>query len=177
MMTLKQMSLKPQDIVVCFSIYLQDGYQTTQTISQSLFISVGEVHMALKRAERSRIISGDGRTRRVVQAAFLEFVIYGLKYAFPASTGSLVRGVPTGITAIKEIDRKFAPTEALPYVWPHPEGQMTGIALAPLFPSVPRAAATDPRLYKALALIDAIREGAAREREFAIQEIRIMLAI
>ncbi len=133
--------------------------------------------MALKRAEKSRFISAEERAKRVLQAALIEFIVYGLKYAFPASTGPVVRGMPTGIAAVPEIERQFAPTEALPYVWPHPEGRLNGIALAPLFPSVPKAAAVDPQLYKALALVDAIREGAAREREIAIHEIRMMLAI
>jgi hypothetical protein len=177
MRLLRQSALKPQDIVVCLKVHLQGAYQTTQKMSQSLFISVGEVHGALKRAERSRFIIAEGRAKRLSQAAFLEFVIHGLKYAFPASTGPVVRGTPTGIVAVQEINRQFASTEALPYVWPNPEGRVTGIGLAPLFPSVPKAVEADAKLYKALALIDAIREGAAREREFAIHEIRMMLAI
>lgn len=176
MRTLKQTALKPQDIVVCLKVHLHGAYQTTQDMSESLFISVGEVHGALKRAEKSRLIIAEGRIKRVIQAAFLEFVIHGIKYAFPASTGPAVRGTPTGIAAVQELDRQFMPTEALPYVWPNPDGRVTGISLAPLFPSVPKAAAVDPKIYKALALIDAIREGAAREREFAVNEIRMMLA-
>jgi hypothetical protein len=174
---MKQETLKPQDIVVCMKMCLKDVYTTTQGISRLLFISVGEVHMALKRAEQSRLIISEGRSKRVLQTAFLEFVVHGLKYAFPATIGTVVRGMPTGIAAIQGIERYFAPTEALPFVWPHPEGLITGIALAPLFPSVPKAAAIDQNLHRGLALIDAIRGGAAREREFAIQEIRIMLAI
>lgn len=175
--TLKQTSLKPQDIVVCLKLHLWNGNQTIQNLSQALFISAGEVHGALKRAEASRLIVAEGRTHKLFQAAFIEFVVHGLKYTFPASTGPAVRGMPTGISAAQEFSRQFEPTEALPYVWPHPEGRVTGIGLAPLFPSVPKAAAVDTKMYKALALIDAIREGAAREREFAIQEIQMMLAI
>lgn len=176
MQELKQTSLKPQDIVVSLKVHLELKKQTIQNLSQSLFISAGEVHGALKRAEKSRIIVVESGNLRVTQAAFIEFMTYGLKYAFPASTGPAVRGVPTGIAGVKELDRQFEPTDALPYVWPYAEGSVIGIGLAPLFPSVPKAAMADPKLYKALALVDAIREGAAREREIAISEIRMMLA-
>jgi hypothetical protein len=174
---LKQTSLKPQDIVVCLKHHLEPRDPTIHMLSKTLFISAGEVHGALKRAEKSRLLISEGGIKKLAQAAFVEFIVHGMKYVFPASTGSIVRGMPTGISAIEEAKRQFAPTDALPYVWPHPQGQVSGIALAPLFPSVPEAAAVDPYFYRALALIDAIREGAAREREFAIQEIRIMLAI
>jgi hypothetical protein len=177
MIIFKQTALKPQDIVVCLKLHLWSGNQTIPQISKALFISAGEVHGALKRAEISRLIATEGRARKLIQTAFTEFVVHGLKYTFPASTGPAVRGVPTGIAAAQEFSRQFESTEALPYVWPHPEGRLTGIALAPLFPSVPKAAALDPKLYKALALIDAIRQGAAREREFAIKEIRMILAV
>jgi hypothetical protein len=177
MKILKQTSLKPQDVVVCLKIHLRTGTKTIQNLSQELFISAGEVHGALKRAEASRLLIAESRNQRVIPAAFTEFIIHGLKYAFPALTGPAVRGMPTGITAVPEFNSQFAPTDALPYVWPHPEGRMTGIGLAPLFHSVPKAAAADKKMYKALALIDAIREGAAREREFATRELRVMLAI
>jgi hypothetical protein len=176
MNNIKQASLKPQDIVVCLKYHLGPRDLTIKMLSNALSISTGEVHGALRRAAKSRFLITESGIQKLVQAAFVEFIVHGLKYAFPASTGSIVRGVTTGIAAIPELSQWFAPTEALPYVWPHPEGQTTGIALAPLFPSVPIAAKRDIHLYRALALIDAVREGAAREREFAIQEIRMMLA-
>lgn len=172
----KQAVLKPQDIVICLKMHLGFDRQSISDLSKSLFISTGEVYGGIKRAELSRLIIVEGRMRRVSQTSLIEFIVHGLKYAFPASTGSSVRGFPTGIAAIAEINRRFAPTDALPYVWPDPEGPEVGIALAPLFPSVPKAIRTDSEMYKALALVDAIREGAARERELATDELRMMLA-
>jgi hypothetical protein len=173
---LKQTSLKPQDIVVCLKLHLEFSAPTIQKLSQALFISAGEVHGALQRAKKSRLISVESGVQRVMQAAFVEFIVHGLKHAFPASTGPIIRGMLTGIAAVPALEQRFAPTESLPFVWPHPEGRVNGISLAPLFPSVPQAAALDAKLYRALALIDAVREGAARERELAIEEIRLMLA-
>jgi hypothetical protein len=177
MQNFKQTTLKPQDIVVSLKRHLEKRDPTIQTLAKALYISAGEVHGALKRAEKSRLLISESGKKKLATTAFVEFIIHGLKYVFPASTGSIVRGMPTGIAAIEGLKRQFAPTDALPFVWPHPKGTISGIALAPLFPSVPQAAAEDPHLYKALALVDAIREGAARERELAVQEIRIMLLI
>jgi hypothetical protein len=62
-------------------------------------------------------------------------------------------------------------TKELPPVWPDPEGKIRGYSLEPLFRSVPYAARRDPQLYELLALVDALREGRARERNFAAEEL------
>ena len=61
-----------------------------------------------------------------------------------------------------------AEQERLPQpVWPHPNGPVRGMSLAPLYPSVPEAAMRDEKLYAMLSLFDALRAGQAREREAA----------
>ena len=59
-----------------------------------------------------------------------------------------------------------------PPVWPDPEGQVRGYEFSPLYNSVPRACKIDLKLYELLALVDAIRDGRARERKIAIKEIQ-----
>ena len=56
-------------------------------------------------------------------------------------------------------------------VWPFPEGQHRGVTLEPLYRTVPAAALRDPFLYELLALIDALRDGRAHERELAEREL------
>ena len=63
----------------------------------------------------------------------------------------------------------IAPSADPPPVWPHAEGSVRGIALIPLYPSVPAAAVRSPALYEYLALFDALRMGSARERALAEQ--------
>jgi hypothetical protein len=46
-----------------------------------------------------------------------------------------------------------------------------GIALEPLYKTVPEASLRDPSLYELLALVDAIRDGRARERKIAEKEL------
>ena len=52
---------------------------------------------------------------------------------------------------------------------------MRGYAFSPLYPSVPAAALQDSRLYELLALVDAIRDGRARERNLAAKELEARL--
>jgi hypothetical protein len=66
---------------------------------------------------------------------------------------------------------KINSPEQLPPVWPDPEGRVQGASVQPLYPSVPGAARRDPKLYDLLALVDALRFGRAREREFAEKEL------
>ena len=54
-------------------------------------------------------------------------------------------------------------------VWPDARGQTKGMAIAPLFKSVPYAIRRDPRLYAYLALVDAIRIGQPRESKVATE--------
>ena len=53
-------------------------------------------------------------------------------------------------------------------VWPHPEGDVRGESLEPLYPSAVDAARRDQVLYECLALVDALRIGRAREKKLAI---------
>jgi hypothetical protein len=99
-----------------------------------------------------------------------EFLVYGVKYAFPVKRGALVRGVPTAHAApplSTQIAQPFEP----PPVWPYAEGSVRGTEFSPLYRNVPAAALHDPKFYELLALVDAIRDGRARERELAISEL------
>lgn len=100
-----------------------------------------------------------------------EFLIHGLKYAFPAAVGTITRGMPTGLSAAP-FRNQFTSTEHMPSVWPDAKGTVQGISLLPLYPSIPAAAKLDSKLYQTLVLIDILRTGAARERELAEIELR-----
>ena len=62
-----------------------------------------------------------------------------------------------------------------PPVWPDPEGDTRGYEFSPLYKSVPKAASKDRILYELLVIVDAIRDGRAREREIAIKELKARL--
>ena len=50
-------------------------------------------------------------------------------------------------------------------------GKHRGVSLEPLYRTVPLAARADPHLYELLVLLDALRDGRARERSLAEREI------
>ena len=165
------MTLKPQDIIVLAAIFLKgrDSW-TIQSIARGVGMSPSEVHAALKRSTDARLYNPD--LRRVLVSAFEEFLIHGIKYAFPPRRGGMARGIPTSYAA-PPLREKLVhiPTEPEP-VWPCPEGTSRGFEFAPLYPSVPRAAMADHNLYEFLALIDALRSGSARVVGLAETEIR-----
>src|SRR3977135_4443563 len=159
------MALKPQDIVVILKLC---GYgpnrPTFAQMANDLSMSSSEVHAALKRSQAARLIHGPDMNSQPNLSAIEEFLIHGVKYAFPAEHGGSTRGLPTSYAAAP-LDRLIpAGKDPIP-VWPHPEGKMRGIALAPLYKTVPEAALRDPALYEKLALGDALRHGRIRERE------------
>jgi predicted nucleotidyltransferase len=78
--------------------------------------------------------------------------------------------LPTGYAA-PPLNRTIVRPGEPPPVWPYADGTVRGYSLAPLYRSVPIAAARDPRLYALLALVDAIRDGGARERDLAANEL------
>ena len=78
--------------------------------------------------------------------------------------------MPTAYAAAP-LNAVIAPTADPPPVWPDKDGKVRGVALAPLYPTVPEAARRDSRLYELLTLFDAVRSGQAREREIAQKEL------
>jgi hypothetical protein len=59
-----------------------------------------------------------------------------------------------------------------PPVWPYEDGPVRGYSFAPLHKNVPQAALEDSKFYELLALVDALRDGRARERELAGRELK-----
>ncbi len=56
-------------------------------------------------------------------------------------------------------------------VWPYAEGKQRGVSLKPLYKTAPMAALRDESFYELLVLADALREGRARERKIAENEL------
>jgi hypothetical protein len=132
-------------------------------------MSTSEVHAGIKRAVAARLM--DSHRGRPLKKSLEEFLVYGVKYAYPPDHGSLTRGIPTGYAAPPLRDMITQPDEPPP-VWPDPEGSTRGYEFSPLYKSVPKAAQKDEKLYELLAIVDSIRDGRAREREIVIKELK-----
>jgi hypothetical protein len=163
-------SLKPQDVVVLLKL-VRAGHQrpTYLQLASDLFMSPSEVHASVQRARAARLIHGTQPGDRPNVNGLEEFLLHGVKYAFPPERGSITRGLPTA-GAAEPLNRKVTQEDPMP-VWPFEDGPARGYSFSPLHKNVPRAASRDPGLYELLALVDAIRGGRARERELAQREL------
>jgi hypothetical protein len=92
--------------------------------------------------------------------------VHGMKCAFPAERGEPTRGVPTSYAALP-LSALIVPSSDLPPVWPYPSGKTRGTSFQPLYRGAPKAALREPLLYEYLALVDALRDGRARECKLA----------
>ena len=168
MTVLKQVALKPQDLVVALKVAV-NGHRDflLTTLGQELGLVVSVVHGCIGRCEQARLLSRASGGIRPNKTALLEFAVHGARYAFPAVQGSVTRGLPTSLAGPSLRDH-FNQGKAQPLVWPDPLGEAFGPSIAPLHSSVPEASRRDEALYDVLTLVDAIRAGAARERVMAI---------
>lgn len=172
----QQVTLKPQDLVILLKLLLSKQTFTYSALGKALVMSASEVHAGLGRARLARLITGEGTKHiKVTVPALREFVLHGARYSFPPVQGSVVRGVPTAYAGPSLRELFGTSDEPIP-VWPYPKGSARGVALQPLYPSVPRVTQSDPQLYDLLTLFDALRIGAARERELAIAQLSRKLA-
>jgi len=171
-----QMALRPQDVVVLLRLALgKDQMPGYAALAAELGMTASEVHAAVERAVTAQLARKESGKPVVVLAALRSFLLHGARYAFPAIQGSLSRGVPTGYAAPPLKELILAGNDPIP-VWPSKDGSARGVALYPLYPSVPQAAMRNSDLYELLTLFDAVRAGNARERSLASELLEKRLA-
>lgn len=164
----RQPIISPQDIVILLKIIAYGDEVWIQTrLAESLYLSQSEISKSLLRSKFSGLIDPSGK--KVRRLALMEFLQYGIAYAFPQRPGPIVRGVPTAHSA-PPLNHYIKSEEA--YVWPSIKGKVKGQGIGPLYPSAVEAALEDPRMHEFLALIDALRVGRAREKEIALAELK-----
>lgn len=172
-----QVILRPQDLVVLLRLALENGPAPTYAaLASEIGLTASEIHAALERATLAQLARKDeGGKASVVRDALLLFVQHGARYAFPATRGSMTRGMPTSYAAPPLKDKIVQPNDPPP-VWPHKNGSVRGEAFYPLYPSVPEAATRNQQLYELLVLFDAVRGGSPRERAIAMPLLAERLA-
>jgi len=168
------MILKPQDIVVLLKLsVLENKEWSFASLAADLYMSPSEVHAGIKRATAARLF--DETRKMPVRKNLEEFLVHGVKYAYPPQHGALTRGIPTSYASYPLNEKLAIGKKDVPPVWPHPEGDVRGYEFSPLYKSAPSAALIDKDLYALLAILDAIRDGRARERDLAIKELQSRL--
>lgn len=170
------MVLKPQDIVILLKLvsFGCDSQWSFSSLAHDLGMSPSEVHSGIGRATAARLY--DPQRKVPIMKSLLEFLVHGVKYAFPPDRGALTRGMPTSYAA-PPLNIQIVQSEEPPPVWASPDGKVRGYELSPLYRSVPKAVTNDNMLYELLALVDAIRDGRSREREIAVKELTARLNI
>jgi hypothetical protein len=163
--------LKPLDLVVSvMAAVLDEPGWTHAAMAQHLGMDGAQVFRAVRQAAALGLLLSEPSSGRVVyrahRDALVEFLVHGVKYYSVPSRGRLTRGVPTAHAAPVLASKLRASDEPVP-VWPDPEGRLRGESFEPLHRCVPGAARRHDQFYAAMALVDAIRGGRARERALA----------
>jgi len=164
------MLLKPLDLFVLVWLATRPDRRwkgTVRDLAAVLGVVPSQVQYALTRAARCHLFARE--ERRVLVPNLLEFLEHGLRYALPVEPGPIEQGVPTAHSApVMQAALASAGDPALSrLVWPDLTGPVTGQSLTPLHPAVPALAQVDGELYAAMALVDSLRVGGARERSVA----------
>lgn len=161
-------TLNDEDVLV--------GQYTVRALAEETGISKSQISLALQRCYEITLAKPDRHTGvpRTNVKALEEFIIYGIRYVFPAKLQAVTRGIATGLAAPVLKGELMTAGELLP-VWADAHGKTKGQVVEPLFKTVPQAIRRDQRLYALLALTDAIRLGQPRERAVASDKLSKML--
>ncbi len=159
--------MKPQDIILLLKILtIKENWQY-RDLSTSLFISISEISESLNRSFLAGLI--DESKKRVFRQSLMEFIEHGVHYVFPQQPGTIVTGIPTA-HSYGIFNEQFHSEEH--YVWPDESGTRRGMAVVPLYKSVPKAVKRDEKLHLLLAAIDIIRVGKTRELSVALEVLK-----
>lgn len=141
-------------------------------LEAALGVSKTEINASIKRSIAIGMAVVDRKTKRpkANRRALLELSVHGIKYVFPAKPAEIQRGIPTAFAAPILKNELLSASEIIS-VWPDAYGKAMGQAVEPLYKSVPFAVKKDPLLYEYLALVDAIRLGQSREKQWAIDRL------
>lgn len=163
----KHNGIRPQDIVVLLKILLfKSENWFIQDLVHSLKISLSEVSESLDRSRFSGLL--DESKKKVNRQGLNNLLVYSIQYIFPVKPNSLVRGTPTA-HSFANFQKEF--NSSVQYVWKDDEGEVIGQEIEPLYKNQLFAIKQDALLYEILALVDMLRVGKKRERNFAEKKI------
>lgn len=151
---------------------------TARALEDQTGISKTQIALALKRCVEIGLARYDRlyEVPRVNTKLLFNFIIHGVPFVFHTRYGELTRGIATSFAAPVLEKSLFSSGEHVP-VWPDARGKTMGLTVEPLFKTAAIAARRDPEMYALLALIDAIRLGQPRERNFAIEALRTWMEL
>ena len=158
--------MKPQDVIVALALSAEHPPATYAELGRASGISTSEAHGAVQRLRSAGLVN---HQRHVNVRRMIEFLHHGIRFVFPAIPEGLTVGVPTG--AARFTGEGVPLPEGGTWVWPSPDGTERGLAIAPLHDGVVRRVTDAGDLWDLLALVDLLRAGGARERNWARQAL------
>ncbi|MRG47217.1 hypothetical protein GFS24_19000 [Chitinophaga sp. SYP-B3965] len=159
--------MRPHDIAVLLKIVLSEDGWLNKDLSAALKISPAEISYSLSRSALAGLL--DVSKKKVRRQALLEFLQHGLPYVFPAIKGQVTKGVPTAYAAPVMSDHLVI-TDIV--VWSFSKGKARGESVVPLYPNLVEAVLEDKDLYDVLALVEVLRMGKVREKEYAVKLLK-----
>jgi hypothetical protein len=162
------MELKPQDNILAlkyWSLKQGGGESSVRGIAESIGISASEVSKGAKRLVASHLVVERNRSMFAESGALVEWLCYGVRYAYPLESIGYGRGMATSWNCPVLLTDMVPPNP--PLVWPVSGGEIEGALIKPIHESIPFASGRDEKLYRAFSLVDAIRGGKPRELEIA----------
>lgn len=162
---MKQDTLRPVDLAVALALVTMRGASPTtySKLGHALGVSSSTTFSAVQRLQSTGLVRPG--TRQPNRRELRNFLVHGVKHAFPPVLGRELRGVPTAHSG-PVLKKLFDTTQ--PVVWPHAQGRMRGTSLTPLYPNATELPDRAPDIYNLLTLVDALRVGQARERQAAL---------
>ena len=158
------MVLKPQDTLLLLKYWsLKRGGKKcgVRDIAEAIGISAGEVSKGTKRLVAARLAVERSGSVFAEHGALLEWLCYGVRYAYPQESVGYGRGMATSWNC-PVLKSEVMPLDP-PLVWPVSGGDIEGALIKPMHNSVPFAARYDELLYRSMSLVEAVRGGKPRE--------------
>lgn len=135
-----------------------------KVLAGELGLSVAEMSLSVGRIQESGLVNPDWSIR---VEPFLRFLEWGVPYFLPPVQGPDVLGVPTA-WGPPLVAKHLRGSKRRTPVWPADVGEAMGPSISPLFRTVPLLVRDHPKLHAALAAVDLLRLGGAREKEAAL---------
>ena len=163
--------MRPQDVAVLLKIIsLNQPNWILTRLAAEIKLSISELSESLNRSRISSLI--DYNKKLVNRSNLLEFLEHGIKYVFPQSPGTMVRGTPT---AHSHPSMKKIFLSNIDYVWADKNGKVIGLEIEPFYVKQVDAVKIDEKYYKLLTLTDMLRVGKIREQKYAVSELKKVL--
>lgn len=160
----------PFDVVLGLRLLSDAG--TLASLADELAVVPSQVHASIRRLALGGLLKPESRATN--PRAFAEFVLFGVRYAFPAARGPLAFGVPTAYSA-PPLAALMDPTDVLVWAAPQVTQAVHGFSIRPLYSGAPKLVERSPATYRLLTLVDALRIGDPRARTIARGEIESAL--